>query len=65
MFMPRQPYVPLGTLRAALAYPSPEGSHKDEELVAALGATELDRLVSSIPGISTGSFGRVAEAMDN
>jgi vitamin B12/bleomycin/antimicrobial peptide transport system ATP-binding/permease protein len=48
MFMPRQPYVPLGTLRAALAYPSTESSHKDEELVAALGATGLDRLASSI-----------------
>jgi vitamin B12/bleomycin/antimicrobial peptide transport system ATP-binding/permease protein len=48
MFMPRQPYVPLGTLRAALAYPSAEGSQKDEELVAALGATGLERLASSI-----------------
>ena len=24
MFVPRHPYVPLGTMRAALAYPSPE-----------------------------------------
>lgn len=48
MFMPRQPYVPLGTLRAALAYPSAPGSHQDEELAAALGATGLDRLASSI-----------------
>jgi vitamin B12/bleomycin/antimicrobial peptide transport system ATP-binding/permease protein len=48
MFMPRQPYVPLGTLRAALAYPSAEGSRKDEDLTAALAATGLDRLASSI-----------------
>jgi len=48
MFIPRQPYVPLGTLRAALAYPSGQTSHKDEELVAALGATGLERLASSI-----------------
>jgi vitamin B12/bleomycin/antimicrobial peptide transport system ATP-binding/permease protein len=35
-FVPRQPYVPLGTLRAALAYPSPENTYKDEELVVAV-----------------------------
>src|ERR1700722_11576908 len=46
MFMPRQPYVPLGTLRAALAYPSPEKTYKDEELVAVLKSASLDRLSS-------------------
>ena len=46
MFMPRQPYVPLGTLRAALAYPSPETTYKDEELVAVLKSASLDRLSS-------------------
>jgi vitamin B12/bleomycin/antimicrobial peptide transport system ATP-binding/permease protein len=30
MFVARQPYVPLGTMRAALAYPSPETAYKDE-----------------------------------
>ena len=48
MFMPRQPYVPLGTLRAALTYPSVEGIGKDEDLAAALSSTGLDRLTSSI-----------------
>src|ERR1700726_945959 len=48
MFMPRQPYVPLGTLRAALAYPSPETTYKDEELVAVLESASLDRLSSSL-----------------
>jgi vitamin B12/bleomycin/antimicrobial peptide transport system ATP-binding/permease protein len=48
MFMPRQPYVPLGTLRAALAYPSPETTYKDEELVAVLQSASLDRLSSSL-----------------
>ena len=48
MFMPRQPYVPLGTLRAALSYPSAEDSYKDEDLAAALASTGLDRLVDSI-----------------
>jgi putative ATP-binding cassette transporter len=48
MFMPRQPYVPLGTLRAALTYPSAEDSHNDEDLAAALGSTGLDRLAASL-----------------
>jgi putative ATP-binding cassette transporter len=48
MFMPRQPYVPLGTLRGALSYPSPETDYKDEELIAALEATGLSRLSSSL-----------------
>ena len=52
MFMPRQPYVPLGTLRAALAYPSPETAYKDEELVAALQSTGLDRFSSSLDRIT-------------
>jgi putative ATP-binding cassette transporter len=52
MFMPRQPYVPLGTLRAALAYPSPETVYKDEELVAMLQRAALDRLSSSLDRIA-------------
>jgi vitamin B12/bleomycin/antimicrobial peptide transport system ATP-binding/permease protein len=51
LFMPRQPYVPLGSLRAALAYPSAEDSYKDGELAAALRATGLERLVSSLDRI--------------
>jgi len=47
-FVPRQPYVPLGTLRAALAYPSPENTYKDEELVVALSQVGLERLSSSL-----------------
>jgi putative ATP-binding cassette transporter len=43
MFMPRRPYVPLGTLRAALAYPSLETGYKDEELIAVLQSAGLDR----------------------
>jgi putative ATP-binding cassette transporter len=48
MFMPRQPYVPLGTLRAALAYPSAETAFKDEELISVLKSASLDRLSSSL-----------------
>ncbi len=48
MFMPRQPYVPLGTLRAALAYPSAETAFKDEDLISVLKSASLDRLSSSL-----------------
>jgi putative ATP-binding cassette transporter len=48
MFVPRQPYVPLGTLRAGLAYPSPETTFKDEELVAVLQRADLNHLSSSL-----------------
>ena len=52
MFMPRQPYVPLGTLRASLAYPSPETAYKDEELIAVLRSASLDRLSSSLDRVA-------------
>jgi putative ATP-binding cassette transporter len=48
MFVPRQPYVPLGTLRAALAYPSPETAYQEEAFVAALQGASLDRLTPSL-----------------
>ena len=52
MFVPRQPYVPLGKLRAALAYPSPETAFKDEEVAAVLQRAGLDRLSSSLDQIA-------------
>jgi putative ATP-binding cassette transporter len=52
MFMTRRPYVPLGKLRAALTYPSRETAYQDEELVAALESTGLNRLSSSLDRIA-------------
>jgi putative ATP-binding cassette transporter len=48
IFMPRQPYVPLGTLRAALAYPAPQNSYSDKELIDVLQKAGLERLTSSL-----------------
>jgi putative ATP-binding cassette transporter len=48
MFIPRQPYVPLGTLRAVLSYPSPETTYKDEDYLAVLKNARLDHLSSSL-----------------
>ena len=52
MFMRREPYLPLGTLRAALTYRSPETAFKDQELVAALQSAGLNRLSSSLDRIA-------------
>jgi putative ATP-binding cassette transporter len=52
MFVARQPYVPLGTMRAALAYPSPQNAYKDEELIASLQSAGLERLSGSLDRIA-------------
>jgi vitamin B12/bleomycin/antimicrobial peptide transport system ATP-binding/permease protein len=52
MFIPREPYVPLGTLRGGLAYPSPESTFKDEQLVAVLKGAGLERLSSSLDQVA-------------
>ncbi|MBV9673767.1 MAG: ABC transporter ATP-binding protein/permease, partial [Verrucomicrobia bacterium] len=51
-FVPRQPYMPLGTLRGALAYPAPETMYKDEELVSALQMVGLHRLLPSLDQVA-------------
>jgi vitamin B12/bleomycin/antimicrobial peptide transport system ATP-binding/permease protein len=52
MFVPRHPYVPLGTLRAAIVYPSPETAYTDEQIMAALQSAGLNRLSSSLDRIA-------------
>src|ERR1700722_5888148 len=52
MFVPRHPYVPLGTLRGALAYPSPKADYTDEEIIAVLQSAGLNRLSSSLDRIA-------------
>jgi putative ATP-binding cassette transporter len=48
MYMPERPYVPDGTLRAALTYPLAPSSHADSDLEAALGRVGLQRLGGSL-----------------
>jgi putative ATP-binding cassette transporter len=43
-FMPHRPYIPVGTLKEALTYPTPPGRFSDEEIGAALTRLRLDRL---------------------
>jgi vitamin B12/bleomycin/antimicrobial peptide transport system ATP-binding/permease protein len=48
MFIPRRPYVPPGSLRAALAYPLPETTYADADLMAALECCGLKQLSGSL-----------------
>ncbi|MFO7478646.1 MAG: ABC transporter ATP-binding protein/permease [Methyloceanibacter sp.] len=44
LVLPQRPYLPLGTLRGALAYPAPVASFAPAEIEAALDAVGLARL---------------------
>jgi putative ATP-binding cassette transporter len=44
MLLPQRPYLPQGSLRAALAYPAPAGTYGEAEIKAAMHLTKLDHL---------------------
>lgn len=44
VFLPQRPHLPIGTLRAAVSYPSAEGTFSDDEIRAALEAVGLGPL---------------------
>ncbi|GAA0602736.1 hypothetical protein GCM10009416_45660 [Craurococcus roseus] len=48
MFMPQRPYLPLGTLGAALAYPAAPGTFADARMEAALARCGLARLAGRL-----------------
>jgi vitamin B12/bleomycin/antimicrobial peptide transport system ATP-binding/permease protein len=48
MFMPQRPYLPLGTLRAAVCYPAQSGHFDEPAVVAALERVDLGHLVPSL-----------------
>jgi vitamin B12/bleomycin/antimicrobial peptide transport system ATP-binding/permease protein len=48
LFLPQRPYLPLGTLAAALAYPALDHKPSSEELAAALHAVGLSYLVDQL-----------------
>ena len=47
-FMPQRPYLPLGTLRAAVCYPAEPGRFDEAAVVAALERVDLGHLVPSL-----------------
>jgi putative ATP-binding cassette transporter len=44
LFLPQQPYIPIGPLRAALAYPRDPATYSDPDYRAALEAMELGHM---------------------
>jgi vitamin B12/bleomycin/antimicrobial peptide transport system ATP-binding/permease protein len=44
LFVPQWPYLPIGTLRAAVSYPDPEGTFPDLEIAEAMALVGLTRL---------------------
>jgi putative ATP-binding cassette transporter len=48
MFMPERPYLPLGTLRAAVTYPAPPGHFDDAAIRSALKRVGLGRLIPDL-----------------
>jgi putative ATP-binding cassette transporter len=48
MFCGQQPYLPLGTLRAALAYPSPAETLSDDQAIETLRAVHLGYLAGRL-----------------
>jgi putative ATP-binding cassette transporter len=48
MFMPERPYLPLGTLRAAVAYPADHASIGDAAVVASLERVGLGHLAGAL-----------------
>jgi putative ATP-binding cassette transporter len=48
LFLPQRPYIPVGSLRAALSFPAHEGAFRDEELCAVLRLVGLDHLESQL-----------------
>ncbi|MGH6898483.1 MAG: ABC transporter ATP-binding protein/permease [Geminicoccaceae bacterium] len=48
MYMPQRPYLPLGTLRAALSYPAAPGRFDDAAVRAALERVDLGHLTPAL-----------------
>jgi putative ATP-binding cassette transporter len=47
-FLPQRPYLPLGTLRNALSYPSPSDAFPDGDVRQALERCDLGHLISKL-----------------
>jgi putative ATP-binding cassette transporter len=48
LFLPQRPYLPIGTLRAVVSYPAPEGTFPDEKIREILGLLDLDDLADRL-----------------
>jgi putative ATP-binding cassette transporter len=48
MVVPQKPYIPIGTLRAAVTYPAPAGAYADEDIRKALEDARLSALAEQL-----------------
>jgi putative ATP-binding cassette transporter len=48
MVVPQKPYIPIGTLRAAVTYPAMPGSYPDDDIKKSLADVHLDNLVGQL-----------------
>jgi vitamin B12/bleomycin/antimicrobial peptide transport system ATP-binding/permease protein len=48
LYLPQKPYLPLGSLRACIAYPSPEAKFSDVQINEVLQALELENLSAKL-----------------
>ncbi len=48
LFLPQRPYIPIGTLRNAVAYPDEHSTASDAEVAAALETAQLGHLVGRL-----------------
>jgi putative ATP-binding cassette transporter len=48
LFLPQKPYLPIGTLRRAVSYPTPEGMLDDETIRQALRDSQLPQLAERL-----------------
>ena len=48
MLLPQKPYLPSGSLRDCVAYPSDEGTYLEKDIIDALKIVGLDRLITSL-----------------
>jgi putative ATP-binding cassette transporter len=53
LFVPERPYLPLGTLRAAISFPAPEGTFPDEQIQESLGLLGLRQLAARLDAVET------------
>ncbi len=50
-FVPQQPYLPIGTLRAVISYPSAEGAFPDDRIRDALTAFGIEHLADRLDDV--------------
>jgi putative ATP-binding cassette transporter len=48
LFLPTQPYLPIGTLREAISYPSRVGCFSDAQITTVLGLLDLNHLATRL-----------------